>query len=92
MCATVDHAVHEAVKKRRVGIALLLVRASSAARDGVSVTALNTDRTTAHAMVKANCWYICPVVPGKNATGTNTDDQHDTDHDHGAEDFTHGVH
>src|SRR6187200_2055015 len=45
---------------------------SNADSAGVSVTALNTDSATANAIVIENWAYSRPVVPGKNATGTNT--------------------
>src|SRR4051812_24510241 len=44
-------------------------RADSA---GVSVNALNAESATENAIVIENCAYNRPVVPGKNATGTNT--------------------
>jgi hypothetical protein len=39
---------------------------------GVSVNALKAEIAIENAIVSANCWYKRPVVPGKNATGTNT--------------------
>src|SRR6266853_3160165 len=39
---------------------------------GVRVSALNAEIETENAMVKANCRNKIPVVPGNNATGTNT--------------------
>ena len=47
-------------------------RSSSAASAGLRVSALNAEMSTDTAMVTANCWYICPVIPGMNAVGTNT--------------------
>ena len=43
-----------------------------AASAGDSESALNAESSTEMAMVRANCWYICPVRPPRNATGTNT--------------------
>ena len=40
---------------------------------GVSVSALNAEIETENAIVNANCRNKMPVVPGKSATGTNTD-------------------
>ena len=45
---------------------------SIAASAGDSDNALNADSSTEMAMVSANCWYMRPVRPGTNATGTNT--------------------
>ncbi len=45
---------------------------SMAARAGDSESALNAERRTEIAMVRANCWYIRPVRPGMKATGMNT--------------------
>ena len=39
---------------------------------GVKVTDTNAEKNIENAIVKANCLYNFPVVPGKNATGTNT--------------------
>ncbi len=39
---------------------------------GVSVSALNAEIVIENAIVSANCRNRMPVVPGKNATGTNT--------------------
>src|SRR6266851_4796359 len=40
---------------------------------GVSVKALNVEMATENAMVSANWRNKIPVVPGNNATGTNTE-------------------
>src|SRR6516165_8239979 len=40
---------------------------------GVSVKALNAEIDTENAIVRANCRKRIPVVPGKSATGTNTE-------------------
>src|SRR5260370_6779630 len=40
---------------------------------GVKVNALNAEIDTEKAIVSANCRNRMPVVPGKSATGTNTD-------------------
>ena len=39
---------------------------------GVRVKALKAEMEIEKAMVRANCRNKMPVVPGKNATGTNT--------------------
>ena len=44
-----------------------------AEREGVSVSALKAEIATEKAMVSANWRKRIPVVPGKSATGTNTD-------------------
>ena len=46
---------------------------NSAHNAGVSVKATRPEITTDTAMVMANCWYITPVKPPMNATGTNTE-------------------
>ena len=51
-------------------VASLRSKAHSA---GVSVSATIPDSTTETAMVIANCLYMRPVMPPKNATGTNTE-------------------
>ena len=38
----------------------------------MKVSELNAEIAMENAMVSENCWYSSPVVPGKNATGTNT--------------------
>ncbi len=43
-----------------------------AASAGESDSALKAESSTEIAIVSANCWYICPVRPPRNATGTNT--------------------
>src|SRR5580698_714556 len=48
-------------------------RRNKAASAGESVNALNAEMAMANAIVKANCLYRMPVVPGKNDTGTNTE-------------------
>src|SRR5439155_6767633 len=45
---------------------------STAHSAGVSVSATMPDNTTATAMVIANWRYMRPVMPPRNATGTNT--------------------
>src|SRR5439155_2540398 len=35
-------------------------------------SALNADKMTEIAIVKANCWYKRPVIPGRNAVGMKT--------------------
>ena len=47
-------------------------RSNNADKAGVRVRALKVEIITEKAMVRANCLYNCPVVPGKNATGINT--------------------
>ena len=47
-------------------------RSNSADSDGVKVSELKAEIAMEKAMVSENCWYSSPVVPGKNATGTNT--------------------
>src|SRR5215831_14135423 len=44
-----------------------------AERDGVNVKALKAEIATEKAMVRANWRKRIPVVPGKSATGTNTE-------------------
>src|SRR3546814_683877 len=39
---------------------------------GVSVRAMNADKSTETAMVMANCWYSNPTMPGMKPTGMNT--------------------
>ena len=39
---------------------------------GESESALKAESSTEMAMVRANCWYILPVSPPRNATGMNT--------------------
>ena len=39
---------------------------------GESDSALKAESSTEMAIVSANCWYIRPVRPPRNATGTNT--------------------
>src|SRR5262249_30455976 len=46
---------------------------SNAESEGVKVSELKAEIAMEKAMVRANCLYSSPVVPGKNATGTNTD-------------------
>src|SRR5262249_2368661 len=48
-------------------------RRKIAEREGVNVSALKAEIETENAMVRANCRNKIPVVPGKSATGTNTD-------------------
>src|SRR5277367_1746297 len=48
-------------------------RRNKAASAGESVSALKAEMAIAKAMVRANCLYRMPVVPGKNETGTNTE-------------------
>src|SRR5580704_108137 len=48
-------------------------RSRIAARAGDSVSALNSEIAIENAMVRENCRYRIPVVPGKNDTGTNTE-------------------
>src|SRR5579862_6372258 len=48
-------------------------RRNSAASAGESVNALKAEMAIAKAMVRANCLYRMPVVPGKNETGTKTE-------------------
>ncbi len=43
-----------------------------AASAGESDSALKADSSTEIAIVSANCWYIRPVRPPRNATGMNT--------------------
>src|SRR5262249_1336227 len=43
-----------------------------AASDGANVSALKAEIAIENAIVSANCRNKMPVVPGKNATGTNT--------------------
>ena len=47
-------------------------RSSNAANAGDRVSALKAESAMEKAIVKANCWYILPVVPGNSETGTNT--------------------
>ncbi len=47
-------------------------RRISAESDGVKVSELKAEIAMENAIVSENCWYSKPVVPGKNATGTNT--------------------
>ncbi len=47
-------------------------RSSTAHSAGVSVSATIPESTTATAIVMANCRYIRPVMPPRNATGTKT--------------------
>ena len=72
-------------EERALAVLPLPPRSRRADSAGVRVSALNADSTTANAMVSANCGYRRPVVPGKNATGTNTDDQHERRRDDRAE-------
>ena len=58
-------------KKPRVGSSLCL--SISAHIAGVSVSAVKPEIATDTAIVTANCLYSCPVVPGRNAAGTNTE-------------------
>ncbi len=44
----------------------------SAHSAGVSVSATSADRPVDTATVIANCWYMTPAMPPRNATGTNT--------------------
>src|SRR5271154_5116989 len=48
-------------------------RSRIAASAGVKVSALKSEIAIEKAMVRANCLYRMPVVPGKNETGTNTE-------------------
>ena len=58
---------------RKMPRCLWPVRPSSSDEStGVSVSAQNSEIVIEHAIVSANCLYSSPVVPGKNATGTNT--------------------
>ena len=45
---------------------------SIAASAGESDSALKAESSTEIAIVSANCWYIRPVRPPRNATGMNT--------------------
>ncbi len=40
---------------------------------GVRVSATSPESTTEMTIVAANCWYMLPVMPPMNATGTNTE-------------------
>ena len=40
---------------------------------GFSVNAFTADINAVTAITSANCRYICPVIPGMNAGGRNTD-------------------
>ena len=40
---------------------------------GVRVSALMALSAVEEASTSANCWYICPVMPGRKVAGTNTD-------------------
>src|SRR5690606_12266619 len=45
---------------------------TSAHKAGLSVSATNPEMVTDNAIVIANCLYNSPVIPPKNAAGTNT--------------------
>src|ERR1019366_2193893 len=47
-------------------------RNSNADSQGVNVSELKAEIAIENAIVSENCLYSSPVVPGKNATGTNT--------------------
>src|SRR5215469_17056157 len=47
-------------------------RSSTAHSAGLRVSELNAENATEIAMVNANWLYRRPVIPGKNAIGTNT--------------------
>src|ERR1035437_10240448 len=48
-------------------------RRKTAASAGESVSALNAEIAIENAIVRENCLYIIPVVPGKKLTGTKTE-------------------
>src|SRR5215468_10454140 len=47
-------------------------RSNSAESAGLSERALNAEKITEIAIVRANCWYKRPVIPGRNAVEMNT--------------------
>ena len=49
-----------------------LLPSNATHRAGLRVSALTEEMITATEMVTENCWYNLPVIPGMNATGTNT--------------------
>ena len=57
---------------RKIFASCSALRNRIAHKAGVSVSAMNPEMTTAIATVNANCRYIDPAMPPRNATGTNT--------------------
>ena len=81
------------VEAAEESVLFLLLRAQQQRRAsaGLMVRALIELNTVETAMMMANWRYICPVMPGRNAAGTNTANRHQRGCDHRPGHLAHGL-